>query len=112
MTVPFVRWFNMSLISSFDTLRSILEFEVHSNNKNVSPSHDYTLVITPKISTLENSDNFDSYGTSHHRGGRTSRGYHHDSNNNTGFPRNNGPRYKGPHYSPRNNQKIETIKQF
>ena len=42
---------HMSSVPSFDTLRSMLELEEHSNNKDVSSSHDSALVTTPKFSS-------------------------------------------------------------
>ncbi|XP_057543799.1 uncharacterized protein LOC130823181 [Amaranthus tricolor] len=90
-----------SPVPSFDTLRSMLELEEHSNNKEVSSSHDSALVVTPKPSPLENSKNYDSHGPSnprgfdrnHRRGGRNSCCYHHSPSHQSGYT---SPRHRSP----------------
>ncbi|XP_057533062.1 uncharacterized protein LOC130810960 [Amaranthus tricolor] len=68
---------HMSPVPFFDTLRSMLELEKHSHNKDSSSSHDLVLLTTPKPFSIENSKNFEPRDTPNHRGGRSSRGNHH-----------------------------------
>ncbi|XP_057522600.1 NEDD8-specific protease 1-like [Amaranthus tricolor] len=83
---------HMSPVPSFDTLRSMLELEEHSHNKDNSSSHDSALFTTPKPSSIEHSENFEPRDTpnhrgghhNHHRGGRSSRGNHHSHHTHPG----------------------------
>ena len=76
---------HMSAVPSFDTLRSMLELEEHSHNKDNSSSHDSALYTTPKPSSIEHFEKFEPRDTPNHRGGhrnhrrdgRSSRGNHH-----------------------------------
>ena len=54
---------HMNPVPSFDTLRSMLELDEHSNNKDISSSHDSALVTTTKPLIFENSKNFEPRGT-------------------------------------------------
>ena len=68
---------HMNPLLSFDSLHSMLELEEHTNNKDKIPSQDSALVSTHHSQNFEKSENLDSRGTTHHRGGRR---------NNHGYP--------------------------